>query len=697
MPPHSFAEWVIGSNIPRNRRRTSTKHLVSLDWTTDEETGDNTVHLTVPRKQPGLAKQVRFDGSNNKASCRKHYSPVPTEQPVARQVNDKEKSSSECSCDDCISGKQDANIDEEAPLKEVDASKGPVEEVLQDEVDSDCPCGKCIVRRLRMKKEQKQRRKHHKRSPSQSDREIHMKHTASKQKKHVKRDFNTDSENDETLTTSDSETATELHNNPRDTGNKQRRKKSDRRQKTHKKETRHARAKSVKGDSTDNKTPKKKEKSSKTCHQEASKIRQPELLMPVQAQVLQVEHAVETHNDPRPNAFFDVEHGIMRVYHGPSYGNPYGALYPKRMHNGQPPPIGTPHPSLNAWYNGFYPNAQAMQQPMINSHQPGNPWFRGWGATIVPGDNQKLDSSNPNAVSQGATPHNPLESSPSVRVAQNKHARGNIIQSNVGPMTPKAGKSPVKSAARKNDNGTVNFGVQGAGDIAKTNGNGNNFDEDYTALDSQKLQESLERLSKSGASRDGNREGSQKNNAFAMSGWNNNENNNYGGWNNDKTNAVDGNDTWGINENEKQNDSTGRDNNKNPAEQFWGGNQPGTVSPGWNDILNIDNRSRHSKNSARLPGAWPVSGGNVAGAGSPMYGGSGRSPHNSRSPNVPSTAGNVATHADDWGDHAANVDHAGRSNWHDPTAANTTNGFWEGEGKGTEKEVQYSGEPKSGW
>ncbi|KXJ94319.1 hypothetical protein Micbo1qcDRAFT_159429, partial [Microdochium bolleyi] len=48
----------------------------------------------------------------------------------------------------------------------------------------------------------------------------------------------------------------------------------------------------------------------------------PNWLMPPQSNVIHVEHSMEAPSDPRPNAFFDNRNGVMRVYHGSSFGNP---------------------------------------------------------------------------------------------------------------------------------------------------------------------------------------------------------------------------------------------------------------------------------------------------------------------------------------------------------------------------------------
>ncbi|KAK2014738.1 hypothetical protein LZ32DRAFT_581165 [Colletotrichum eremochloae] len=109
-------------------------------------------------------------------------------------------------------------------------------------------------------------------------------------------------------------------------------------------------------------------------------LRRPNLIMPIRAEVLQVEHTIEGVEDPRPNAFHDPQHGVVRVYHGPAYGNPYGMLYPARDPNKALLPMGVPHPLQNPYFHGF-----------ANPTNPGDNYFKGqspWGAvpvTCMPG------------------------------------------------------------------------------------------------------------------------------------------------------------------------------------------------------------------------------------------------------------------------------------------------------------------------
>ena len=100
--------------------------------------------------------------------------------------------------------------------------------------------------------------------------------------------------------------------------------------------------------------------------------RRPHYIEPVRAEVVQTERVMETPQDPPPNAYYDAEHNIIRVYHGPVWGgNPNQSLYPRRDSSMRPLPIGMPHPTQNPYYYGFNnppPQQQQQQQPQP---QPG--------------------------------------------------------------------------------------------------------------------------------------------------------------------------------------------------------------------------------------------------------------------------------------------------------------------------------------
>ncbi|KAF4990669.1 hypothetical protein FGRMN_8341 [Fusarium graminum] len=132
-------------------------------------------------------------------------------------------------------------------------------------------------------------------------------------------------------------------------------------------------------------------------------MRRPQLIEPIRAQVVQTERVIETPEDPAPNAYYDPEHNVMRVYHGPVYGNHQSnALYPDRNAFTRPLPMGQPHPMQNPFYYGFnnpqqypdYPqmppyhqNYAGVPPPEAYSHVPitqGMPHHLPWYATGVP-------------------------------------------------------------------------------------------------------------------------------------------------------------------------------------------------------------------------------------------------------------------------------------------------------------------------
>ncbi|KAK7742131.1 hypothetical protein SLS53_004717 [Cytospora paraplurivora] len=85
------------------------------------------------------------------------------------------------------------------------------------------------------------------------------------------------------------------------------------------------------------------------------KSMEPNLIMPVRSKVLQCEHTIEGPHDPRPNAFIDSGKGIVRVYHGPTWGNHtgelYGSLNPAKLPSPMPP-YARPPPGLHDYPPG---------------------------------------------------------------------------------------------------------------------------------------------------------------------------------------------------------------------------------------------------------------------------------------------------------------------------------------------------------
>ena len=205
--------------------------------------------------------------------------------------------------------------------------------------------------------------------------------------------------------------------------------------------------------------------------------RRPNLIRPIRAEVMQVEHTVEGPEDPRPNAFVDERNNIVRVYHGPAYGNPYGKLYPRRDPSLRPLPIGVPHPLDNPYYHGFRKTQKSPTGQMpttlgdpyssIPAHS-GNDLTAGlWGiGPSSPNASKNKASSWSNNVGPPKPSASLSEGNPSSR--WNFSASKNVNARNFGENKNDGGDGSVKSSWGETSNtpwgGANNDGTGGGGD-----------------------------------------------------------------------------------------------------------------------------------------------------------------------------------------------------------------------------------------
>ncbi|KAI1777721.1 hypothetical protein F4818DRAFT_323662 [Hypoxylon cercidicola] len=225
-------------------------------------------------------------------------------------------------------------------------------------------------------------------------------------------------------------------------------------------------------------------------------MRQGNYLLQPRPHLLQVEHTVEVQDDPRPNAFFDNVNGVMRVYHGPAYGNPYGTLYPNRVYSNQsvPLPIGTPHPTQNQWYNGF---AAAPVQSGAVSGQPASPqvppptptsgaagkdqWLQGYGSVTIGQGPDEPQSSEPAASSNEKQRQESAKRQSSPTSESSKKAQKEVDvggQSNVLPSievtSPEKAQDNNKNARKRRDIQSAHDSPTGAASKDEKNGGGKN-------------------------------------------------------------------------------------------------------------------------------------------------------------------------------------------------------------------------------
>ncbi|KAF4997940.1 hypothetical protein FDECE_11933 [Fusarium decemcellulare] len=276
--------------------------------------------------------------------------------------------------------------------------------------------------------------------------------------------------------------------------------------------------------------------------------RRPHLVEPIRAEVIQTERVIETPEDPAPNAYYDPEHNVVRVYYGPVYGNHHShALYPDRNAFSRPLPIGTPHPTQNPCYYGFnhpqqypaygpnppyhqhysaIPPAEGYAHVPITQGMPGGPWRAVSGPPGVPPGplaNGHEAKTSPGAFEKTENP-----------VPPSSKGKDKVGQNNVGPPSatvqdnpylPKRNRSQfstygsrgARTASKGDDHptgsfraGSNNWNTEGAQDWNDRAGNGSqqNNKTDWTPVPDNE--------------RNGNNWEQQDQNAD----WNNNDNNN---------------------------------------------------------------------------------------------------------------------------------------------------------------------------
>lgn len=104
----------------------------------------------------------------------------------------------------------------------------------------------------------------------------------------------------------------------------------------------------------------------------------PRTVQPCRAIVVLREDVIECPSDPRPNAFFDAQSGVMRVYHGTVYGNPYATLVPSpysHVHIGSFAPPAARSGAANSVrpYCHGARRSSTSTRPTTNNNNWGNP------------------------------------------------------------------------------------------------------------------------------------------------------------------------------------------------------------------------------------------------------------------------------------------------------------------------------------
>lgn len=361
-PPNSFGEWVVGQNFKSSSRRPSGQtQILSVSLSEDEASGDETLQITYPGRRRGSS--ATRQPTPKSSSYRKRVSFDSDRKPLKSALKKRATSPSESSDTLVEDTSEDATTtekDESSAMDECDTSEDEVwvkkkkskaekrskaVHTCKKDTDSEdssavkdalphetCDCKDCVKGRKILKAMMKLDSKRQKDAGSKK---TENKKQKGKQKGTKKKAEATSTEASET-------TETEATEDDKEQPSKNKKKNKGEPKENEKRS-------SVK----ENKKPSPKTAEPKqTVDKNAFKLptypksMEPNLIMPIKSKVVQCEHTMEGPNDPRPNAFHDSGKGIVRVYHGPVWGNHtgelYGAVYP---HKPSPLPLSArPYP-----------------------------------------------------------------------------------------------------------------------------------------------------------------------------------------------------------------------------------------------------------------------------------------------------------------------------------------------------------------
>ncbi|KAG9253899.1 uncharacterized protein F5Z01DRAFT_750866 [Emericellopsis atlantica] len=429
--PATIVEWFAGTSaasVARRKRRQARQQAVEarslfrLEVTTDDEFGEDTVHVTYPRTGGGrrcasqpepvaepepepapeaasdsaaeeaTVKKVRFEQSEPRKSALKKTKQHTTTTTTTTVTTESSEAESE-SQSESVAGESSAQGSSEEsepvkPAKKVKKSRKAKAAEKDNTSESEaCDCEVCTNKRRKArkaskgkkqpdtsdseassgskgKKSKKKKKKKKTETPetSESEAEILPKSKkVGKKAKKVKKVEEPDS-GDETETTTGEETEEEPESPPKKKKTKaKQKKKSDQQAKPQKD------AEKSSGQPEPNSSKRRDERASnypEANSRPAPNPRRPHYIEPIRAETVQTEKVLEGPEDPRPNAYYDPQHNVLRVYHGPVWGSRgEQALYPERDQSVRPPPVGVPHPLHNPYEYGFRGNPYDHHPP----------------------------------------------------------------------------------------------------------------------------------------------------------------------------------------------------------------------------------------------------------------------------------------------------------------------------------------------
>ncbi|KAG8415023.1 hypothetical protein J3458_008908 [Metarhizium acridum] len=465
-----LCEYIVGTTIPSAlgpipKKPRKKRDVVTVEVFTDDETEEDTVKITYPRSGRSAkpetnadvtVKKVRFEEEPKKSALKKPPASSESEDTPTDSEADIAAESSDSKASEPPSPSKSKNKKNKEKGKE--AAK-PSDSEDDSEPHPTCECSSCTRGRQKKQREAIKASKKAKQSDSDTEattneeREQGQKNGGKKGKAKEKEKAKVDSSGGESQ--EESAKDTDDSGDEKKKENKQQGKKDkDKNKNANKNEdqAKNGQNKDKNDDKPKDKEPEKepekppteatekkaspKEKDSEQKRERKYPTaypgphpRRPNLIAPMRAEVVHTERVIETPEDPIPNAYYDAENNIVRIYHGPVYGHHHQSLYPKRDPSLRPLPIGMPHPTQNPYYHGFdrvqdktgmehVPITQGMAMPAWNAFAPmgyagypgafpGGPWPHMEPVTQTQNQSQNRGAFsliNPNTKTAGAAP-----------------------------------------------------------------------------------------------------------------------------------------------------------------------------------------------------------------------------------------------------------------------------------------------------
>ncbi|KAI5864639.1 hypothetical protein GGS23DRAFT_457648 [Durotheca rogersii] len=415
MPPHSFCEWAVGQNVSFRRKAASRasrpRRVVSVDVETDDESGTDTLKVTYPRTGNAKEKHRPPRQTSPGQEAEAEAETGTNQEANGGEVTVDENPSPDCPCDSCVLELQ--KIEEEGKHSQAHCQGDQVNDPATVHAKHKATKAKIAkAKAVQSGAKNSNRKSRGVENRQEPDSEAG---TTDGTTDSTGGETETESEVDAESDSASDEEAPKKGKKGKNKKNKQvqknregspgrqgkkGKKRKDSNKKKHSESSRKNEdkksGKRTKGKATekDNRpisfytdTASSKEARTETQKAPESPRPLPEFgqgrgILPSRSRVLQVEHAVETPEDPRPNAFFDHRNSTMRVFHGPTYGNPQAMVYPPgSYYHPAPHPIGIPY-SPGFGYPYVPPHTPSGAPPSPHPPNSGQ-WFQGHGTTTV--------------------------------------------------------------------------------------------------------------------------------------------------------------------------------------------------------------------------------------------------------------------------------------------------------------------------